>query len=82
MSGTHIRDTRRTATKAHKCWLCGRVIERCSRYIERIGVDEGELCVFRFHFACEFVTRDWDISDWECTSEGDLLEYMLKLETR
>ena len=80
MSWRHFRDTSRTAHQAHKCWLCRRVIDAGEKYIERNGVNDREIVVMRMHTACERESHDWDVDDWEHTSEGDLRQYMEEKE--
>lgn len=46
---THLRTTTRRARRAYKCGLCPHEIAAGSRYVEQVGVLDGEILVQRSH---------------------------------
>ena len=72
MSWQHLRDETPAARKPHRCFLCGAEIRVGERHVKRAGISDGGLDTFRMHAACEAETKDWDETDWECFSEGDM----------
>lgn len=76
MSWTHIEDKQTRARKNHRCYLCGKAIEKGSTYLSRTGVNEDGFITARFHPSCEEYTRDWDEMDWETFTPGDLAQWL------
>ncbi len=67
-----LSDTKPRAKKTSKCFLCGEAIEPGEIHIRRSGINDGRLDMFRMHLECEAETHDWNLMDWESTSEGDM----------
>ncbi len=65
MSYQHIRDEHPTARKEHSCDLCGLAISVRTSHVKRTGSYDGRMDVFRMHIACEMVTRNWGVNEWE-----------------
>jgi hypothetical protein len=58
--------------KDHQCRLCGETIhagETCERWS---GLHEGEYFTSHAHPECLAETEDWDLTDWETCSVGDV----------
>ncbi len=73
MSWKHLGDTTiKSARKPHRCFLCGELIPAKSAYVNRRGAGDGELIEQKMHVECERESHNWDQTDWECFSEGDM----------
>lgn len=73
MSWVHVEDKLVVARKPHRCYLCGKAIEKGEKYLRRTGILEGEkFATAKMHPPCEEQTEDWDEGDWETFSPGDL----------
>ncbi len=72
MGWEHLSDTTPRARKTYRCFLCGEAIEIGEVHVRRSGVMDNDLISTRMHTECEAATTDWDETDWECTSEGDM----------
>jgi hypothetical protein len=68
MSWQHLRDSRPTARKEHRCYLCELPIAIGEKHVQRVGVSFGQFDHFRMHEQCEAATQSWDQHDWECSS--------------
>jgi len=72
------QERKRKANKRHKCYECGKVIEKGELYIHVSGVWD-EPMAFRFHKTCHDVynyVRDFDESDEVCFGDAfDTLFY-------
>ena len=61
---TLIHEALRTATKKHRCWICGQHIERSTDYLEQtVRGDDGKPERVRAHLGC-------DALYWEIVEEG------------
>lgn len=67
-----VRDRLVTALVRHRCFLCGELIPAGAVYRLRTGIGDDGFAVTRMHQECEAETREWDTSDWETFSEGDM----------
>ena len=63
------------ARKRHQCYLCAKPIEAGSTYVRSSGVYDGNFWTMAMHVACEAHTKDWDETDWETFSPGDLSQW-------
>lgn len=77
MSWVHLEDKVVRARKPHRCYLCGKSIEKGEKYLRRSGVEEGEgFLTAKMHPTCERLTKDWDEHDWECHDVAEFQEYL------
>lgn len=65
MSWTHLSDTKPKARKDYRCLLCELPIPKGTVHVARRGIDDSGLCTTRMHTACELVSKDWGIEEWE-----------------
>ena len=63
------------ARKQHQCYLCAKPIEVGSTYVRSSGTYDGNFWTIAMHVACEAQTKDWDETDWETFSPGDLQQW-------
>lgn len=77
MSYRHLRDTRPTARKEYRCFLCGIPIAVGTKQPRQSGARDGGLDSFRMHELCESKAAKWSIDDWECFSEGEQPEFRM-----
>ena len=70
-----IHETLRTATKKHRCWICGQHIERSTDYLEQtVRGDDGKPEHVRAHLGCDALY--WETpeeSRFDYSPGGDLL---------
>jgi hypothetical protein len=58
--------------KPRPCFLCGKQIETGAVYVRNTGVTDRNFWSIAMHVRCEMKTWDWDATDWETFSRGDL----------
>jgi hypothetical protein len=79
MSWTHLEDKEVTARKPHKCYLCGRPIEKKQKYLRRVGIDDDAgFVTVKMHKPCEAATKTWEQEDWETYDEVDFRELLIE----
>ena len=61
-----------TARKPHECRACGETIAAGNLCIRRSGFDTFGPWTIHMHPECEPLTRDWDPTDWETYSPGEV----------
>lgn len=69
MCWRHLQSIERVARKEHKCFLCGKVIEKKSRHFVVSGVwDNDRIISSKRHVACDNAAYDYDFESH--TEEG------------
>jgi hypothetical protein len=66
-----LRDKDIKARKPHECLLCGESILVGEPYRHRTAIEDGFI-IMHIHPECERKTRDWDETEWETFSYGEL----------
>jgi len=72
VSWRHLKDSEPVARRDHSCFLCGQQIPAGEQYVRRVGFDDRELVTTTMHTECDVETWDWDQTDWETFSPGEL----------
>lgn len=60
-----IGTTEPKARKQHRCYLCGRLIEKGEKHRKHVGTYDGDFYSMRNHFDCDKHTDGWATEDWE-----------------
>jgi hypothetical protein len=63
------------ARKQHQCYLCAKPIEAGAVYVRNTGVTDRNFWSIAMHVRCEMEAWDWDATDWETFSPGDLQQW-------